>query len=89
MSKSINPMLFLEPGTLPFPAAPRHHRLDEFAAGYSLASCSPALLASASLAVFHLHAARSYLSTAFFEKDFALDLKARTRQTISIRGGPN
>jgi hypothetical protein len=28
--------------------APRHHRLDESATGYSLASCSPALLASAS-----------------------------------------
>jgi len=89
MSKSINPMLFLKPGTLPFPASPRSHRLDEFAAGYSLASCSPALLASASLAVFHLQGARSDLSTVSFEKDSALDLKARTRQTINIQGGPN
>ncbi len=29
-------------------AAPGAHRLDEFAAGYSLAGCSPALPASAS-----------------------------------------
>ena len=33
------------------PATPSHHRYDEFPARYSLASCSPALLASASLAV--------------------------------------
>jgi hypothetical protein len=89
MSKSINPMLSFKPGTLPFPASPRSHRLDEFAAGYSLAGCSPALPTSASLTVFHLQAAGSYLSTVSFEKDFALDLKARKRQTINIRGGPN
>ena len=32
MSKSINPMLSFKPGTLPYTAAPRSHRLDEFAA---------------------------------------------------------
>jgi hypothetical protein len=89
MSKSINPMLSFEPGTLPFPASSRSHRLDEFAAGYSLAVCSPAWPASASLAAFHLQAAGIYLSTVSFEKDSALDLTARTRQTINIRGGPN
>src|SRR5580658_9067749 len=35
MSKSINPMLSFKPGTLPYPASPRSHRLDEFAAGYA------------------------------------------------------
>jgi len=88
MSKSINPMLSFEPGTLPFPASSRSHRLDEFAAGYSLAGCSPALPASASLAVFYVQATGRYLSTVSFEKDSALDLKARIRQTINIRGGP-
>jgi hypothetical protein len=33
-----------------FAAASSHHRYDEFPASYSLASCSPALLASAWLA---------------------------------------
>ena len=89
MSKSINPMLSFKPGTLPFPASPRSHRLDEFAAGYSLAGCSPALPASASLAVLYLLATGSYLSTVSFEKISKLDSKARTRQNINIRGGPN
>src|SRR5271169_84011 len=88
MRKSIDPMLFLKSGARPFAAPPRSHRLDEFAAGYSLAGCSPAWPASASLAGFHLQAAAGYLSTVSFEKDSALDSKARIRQTINIQGGP-
>jgi hypothetical protein len=38
---------------------------------------------------FHLQAARCYLSTVAFENHSELDLKARVRQTINIRGGPN
>lgn len=52
MGKSIDPMgLGLrakKPGAIS--AAPGAHRLDEFAAGYSLAGCSPAEPASASRA---------------------------------------
>ena len=90
MSRSINPMcFFLAPGAKQSPASPLPHRLDESATGYSLAGCSPALPASASLTVFHLQAAGSYLSTVSFEKISKLDSKARTRQNINIRGGPN
>ena len=90
MSKSISPMLLLKkPGTKLFPASPRPHRSDEFAASYSLAVCSPAWPASASPAGFHLQAAGSYLSTVSFGKISKLDSKARTRQNINIRGGPN
>src|SRR6266849_5181546 len=89
MSKSISPMLFLKPGTKLFSAPPRSHRSDEFAAGYSLAVCSPAWPASALPVGFHLQATGSYLSTVSFEKISKLDSKARTRQNINIRGGPN
>src|SRR5712691_8763715 len=89
MSKSINPMLSFEPGTLPVPASSRSHRSDEFAAGYSLAVCSPAWPASASPAGIHLQAAGSCLSTVSFEKISKLDSKARTRHNINIQGGPN
>jgi hypothetical protein len=89
MGKSINPMLLFKPSAEPIPVRPRSHRLDEFAASYSLTGCSPAGPVSASLVVFHLQTDGSYLSTASFKNNFALDLKARTRQTINIRGGPN
>ena len=68
MSKSISPMLFLMSEAKPFRASPRSHRSDEFAAGYSLAVCSPAWPASASPAGIHLQTAGSYLSTVSFGK---------------------
>src|SRR5580693_9389133 len=83
MSKSISPMLFLMPEAKPFRASPRSHRSDEFAVGYSLAVCSPALPASALPAGFHLQTAGSYLSTGSFGKISELDSKARTRQNIN------
>jgi hypothetical protein len=89
MSKSISPMLFLMPEAKPFRASPRSHRSDEFAVGYSLAVCSPALPASASPAGIHLQTAGSYLSTVSFGKISKLDSKVRTRQNINVRGGPN
>jgi hypothetical protein len=89
MSKSISPMLFLKSGAKLVPASPRSHRSDEFAAGYSSAVCSPAWPASASPDGFHLPAGGSYLSTVSFGKISKLDSKARTRQNINIRGGPN
>src|SRR5579863_5558362 len=89
MSKSISPMSFLKPGTKFFPASPRSHRSDEFAAGYSSAVCSPALPASALPAGFHLQTAGSYLSTDSFGKISKLDLGEPTRQNINVRGGPN
>ena len=89
MSKSISPMLFLKPGTKLFPASPRFHRTDEFAASYSLAVCSPALTASALPAGIHLQTTGSYLSTVSFGKISNLDSKARTRQNINIQSGPN
>jgi hypothetical protein len=63
MSKSINPMLFLKPDTGPFPARSPCHRLDEFADGYSLTGCSPALPVSASPASHHSRADTGNLST--------------------------
>src|SRR5580698_7544087 len=89
MSKSISPMLFLMPEAKPFRASPRSHRSDEFAVGYSLAVCSPAWPASASPAGIHLQTAGSYLSTVSFGKISKLDSKARARQNINVRGGPN
>jgi hypothetical protein len=68
MSKSINPMLFLKPGTKLFPASPQSHRFDEFAAGYSSAVCSPAWPASASPDAFNLLTTGTYLSTVSFGK---------------------
>src|SRR5580700_11179967 len=68
MSKSISPMSLLKPGTKLFTASPRSHRSDEFAAGYSLAVCSPAWPASASPAGIHLRTAGSFLSTGSFGK---------------------
>src|ERR1700686_4460931 len=65
MSKSINPMLFLKPDTGPFPARPPCHRLDEFADGYSLTGCSPALPVSASPASHHSRVDAGNLSTVY------------------------
>jgi hypothetical protein len=89
MSKSISPMLSLKSGTKLIPASPRSYRSDEFAAGYSSAVCSPAWPASASPDGLHLPATESYLSIRFPRKISKLDSKARTRQTINIRVGPN
>src|SRR5271168_771521 len=65
MSKSINPMLFLNPDTGLFPARPPCHRLDEFADGYSLTGCSPALPVSASPASHHSRVDSGNLSTVY------------------------
>jgi hypothetical protein len=56
-SKSINPMYssFQAEGEGVSGSAFRSHRFDEFAASYSLASCSPASLASALPAGSILH----------------------------------
>ena len=51
MSKSIDPMGGRNKAGYGPGAAPRAHRFDEFAAGYSLAGCAPAEPASASPAV--------------------------------------
>jgi hypothetical protein len=54
MGKSINPMFgFTIQGETPFGSAPESHRLDEFAASYSSAGCTPAVPASASPAGFY------------------------------------
>jgi hypothetical protein len=91
MSKSINPMYFLYPEGEPLGLRPRSHRLDEFAAGYSLAGCSPALPASASPAGLHFQTNQRKLSTVTIQKiEYPLlDLKRRSRQNINTRGGPN
>src|SRR5580700_9666098 len=80
MSKSINPMRLFSFGGKPFRLRPRSHRLDEFAASYSLAGCSPALPASASPAGLHFQATERNLSTV------PLDLKDRSRQNINHQG---
>ena len=91
MSKSINPMYLLYSEGEPFGTRPRSHRLDEFAAGYSLAGCSPALPASASPAGPHFQADQRNLSTVTIQNiEYPpLDLKRRSRQNINTRGGPN
>jgi hypothetical protein len=83
MSKSIDPIYCANPEGEPFRLCPRSHRLDEFAASYSSAGCSPAEPASASLAGLYFQANETNLSTA------PLDLKDRSRQNINHRGGPN
>src|SRR5277367_2932448 len=65
MSKSINPMLFLNRDTGLFPARCPCHRLDEFADGYSLTGCSPALPVSASPASHHSRVDTGNLSTVY------------------------
>ncbi len=83
MSKSINPMLFFKPGAEPIPVRPRSHRLDEFAASYSLAGCSPALPASASPTGIHLQPPPQICQPLPLRNPkLPLDLKARPRQTI-------
>jgi hypothetical protein len=70
-------VLFVPEAKLASTPPPAFHRLDEFAASYSLAGCSPALPASALPAspILHLsaetvnHRLRTFLSDGF---DFAL-----------------
>src|SRR5438874_10455004 len=89
MSKSIEMMSLPKSGTKSFPTSPRPHGFDEFAISYSLAVCSPAWPASALPTGIHLQTPESHLSTGFFGKLSKLDSKARTRQNIKLRGGPN
>jgi hypothetical protein len=64
MGKSINPMCdFLKtktPGRNLGRLRPEAHRLDEFAASYSLAGCTPALPASASPAGYYFASASRF-----------------------------
>jgi len=89
MSKSINPMYFFDPEGEPFGLRPRSHRLDEFAAGYSLAGCSPALPASASPTGLHFQTNPRNLSTVTIQKiEYPpLDLKRQPRQNITLGVG--
>src|SRR6185312_896758 len=58
MGKSTNLMFsFYDSGRGPFRLRPESHRLDEFAASYSSAGCTPAVPASASPAGFYVPSA--------------------------------
>jgi hypothetical protein len=87
MSRSINPMSSFKTGTEPFPPSPRSHRSDESATSYSLTSCSPALLVSASPADLHRQAEDVNLSTpAPGIRDSSLDFSCRGKANYQLPG---
>jgi hypothetical protein len=85
--RQIDPMSSVKTGTELFPASPRSHRLDESATSYSLTSCSPALLVSASPADLHRQADDMNLSTsAPGIRDSSLDFSCRGKANYQLPG---